>query len=147
MMTDKLEATLRTAALTVFGLLPGLLVSAYLCVGFLVGPQKIVSGEFVFGMYILGVSCLTVFGTYTLSRHLLGAGLDQLRDGMTAGLIAMTLLVLNPLLIVALGEMGVTAVQPRDNLALGAALGTSLVCVAPAIVYAVLSYQCWKLRR
>jgi len=130
------------ALISVFGLLPSTVVSAYIWVGFIVGPQKIVTGEYVVGLLLLGVSSLTLLGTYTLARLVLGTKLRLLRDGLTAGLVAMTLLVLNPILSIALDELGVLAARSTDGLP---AFVLSLFCVTPMVVYAILAYQSWKL--
>ncbi|MDJ0709520.1 MAG: hypothetical protein QNJ14_03970 [Woeseiaceae bacterium] len=145
----RLRPTLTIHFLLVFlvGFVPSMVISLaapFLLIG---GMQQLGDGLIVSGLLLLVPVTLVVFGTVALGQYLFNVELKRIRFRIIAGLIGMTLLVLGPFLRVLLDSFGVDGLLPREGLALAAGAMTSLVCVAPAVVYAFLTKRSLTINR
>lgn len=136
---------MRIAIISIFGLLPSLLISYYAIFGFIIAPQNLLSGKYLSGLTILVYSGASFFATYSLLRYLFGTQLRTLRLGMLAGFVVTITIVVHPFVRVLLERLGVDRVRFTEGINLAAALLFAAFCILPMAVYAYLFYRSTKL--
>ena len=136
---------MRIAIISVFGLLPSLLISYYAIFGFIIAPQNLLSGKYILGLTILIYSSASFFATYSLLRYLFGTPLRTLQPGMLAGFVVTITIVVHPFVRVLLERLGVDQVRFTEGINLAAALGFAAFCILPMSVFAYLLYRSTKL--
>ena len=138
------EAVIRTALISILGLIPSLLISIAAVLFVFTALGDLVDGRYAFGMFMLTVSSMSIFGTFTLIQHLLGSPLHELRAGMLAGLATMVVVVTQIPVRVYLDSLGVPGMLPKENLALAVGAINSVIAIIPLAVYSRLVYLSWR---
>ncbi len=137
-------AAVRKTLLAVFALVPISFLTLVAGTLAMRGIDDVLRGRYLYGIYQIVFFCMSLFGTYTLIRYLLGTPLKKCLGGMIAGAIIMLAFVMRPFAYEAL-EVHFQFENPITNSFLAGI--ASAVYVVPTLIFWALARSSMLSRR